>query len=275
MKTKEPGKAKEIVMENEEQREEDEVLVIDDSNIQTLKELKIAPLGKILDRRGKKAGDVIASDSARREGRKKVTGSGRRVRTARVNSSAQDGRQEGIEPSAPQVQEIIEPSAPQIQEDIQPSVQPEAREQEEGQPSGTQEEEEVVKKEIAKKGKHLFRQHLKYHSDAVRLLKPTAAPTKMMDCPLDGEYERFKTIIANSGLASAAENSMLEHDRVAISEFFERLYPENDTFHMPFGEIMITPDDVVQILRLADHGTAVKYEYTKLLRWEKLYELTN
>lgn len=113
-----------------------------------------------------------------------------------------------------------------------------------------------------------------YHSDAVRILKPTAAPTKMLDCPLKDECERFKTIIANSGLVDAAENSMLEHDRVAISSFVERLYPETDTYHMLFGEMTITPDDVVQILRLSVDEKGVRAEFTKQLEWTKLYALT-
>ncbi|XP_026419939.1 protein MAIN-LIKE 2-like [Papaver somniferum] len=96
----------------------------------------------------------------------------------------------------------------------------------------------------------------------------------MLDWPLKDEYERFKTIIANSGLADAAENSMLEHDRVAISAFVERLYPETDTFHMSFGEMTITPDDVVQIVRLPVHGKGVRAEFTKQLEWTKLYDLT-
>ncbi|XP_026451329.1 protein MAIN-LIKE 1-like [Papaver somniferum] len=114
----------------------------------------------------------------------------------------------------------------------------------------------------------------KYHSDAIRQLKPTAAPSKVLkDWPLSGECERFKRTTDNSGLSSAAENSMLDHDRVTISAFVESLYPENDTFNMPFGEMTITPDDAKQILNLNDHGVAVKYEYTKKLSWEHLYDL--
>ncbi|XP_026431820.1 uncharacterized protein LOC113329065 [Papaver somniferum] len=119
-----------------------------------------------------------------------------------------------------------------------------------------------------------FIAYLRYHSDAIRLLKPTAAPSKVLkDWPLSGECERFKTTIAKSGLSTDAENSMLEHDRVAVSAFMERLYPESDTFHMRFGDMIITPDDAKQILNLNDHGVAVKYEYTKQVTWEKLYDL--
>ncbi|XP_026451222.1 protein MAIN-LIKE 1-like [Papaver somniferum] len=35
----------------------------------------------------------------------------------------------------------------------------------------------------------------------------------------------------------------------------------------------ITPDDAKQILNLNDHGVAIKYEYTKQLTWEQLYDL--
>ncbi|XP_026434329.1 protein MAINTENANCE OF MERISTEMS-like [Papaver somniferum] len=165
----------------------------------------------IRDRRGRKFEDAIVSDSARKQRRQNLTASARRARAAKAASSAQDGTQqasqEGFQPSSPQsepVQEGVQPSAPQIQLEAPEDRVPE------------------------------------YHSDAVRLLKPTAAPTKMLDWPLKDECERFKTIIANSGLADVADNSMLEHDRVAISAFVERLYPETDTFHMPFGEMTIT-----------------------------------
>ncbi|XP_026437850.1 uncharacterized protein LOC113336074 [Papaver somniferum] len=96
----------------------------------------------------------------------------------------------------------------------------------------------------------------------------------MLDWPFKDECEKFKTIIANSGLADAAENSMLEHDRVAISAFVERLYPETDTFHLSFEEMTITPDDVVQIVRLPVHDKGVRAEFTKQLEWTKLYDLT-
>ncbi|XP_026397077.1 protein MAIN-LIKE 2-like [Papaver somniferum] len=95
----------------------------------------------------------------------------------------------------------------------------------------------------------------------------------MKDWPLDGECERFKTTIPNSGLSTAAKNSMLKHDRVVISAFVERLYPETDTFHMSFGEMTITPNDVRQIFNLNDHGVVFKYNYIKQLSWEQLYDL--
>ncbi|XP_026451764.1 uncharacterized protein LOC113352110 [Papaver somniferum] len=221
-------------------------------------------MAPIMDRRGRKVEDAIVSDSARKQRCQNLTASARRARTAKVASSAQNGTQqaslEGVQPSAPQ----SEPVQEEASEDRVPEV---------GQPSGAQEEGEAEKKNPPrKKAQHLVPNELKvkdipegYHSDAVRLLKPTAAPTKMLDWPLKDECERFKTIIENSGLADAAENSMLEHDRVAISAFLERLYPETDTFHMSFGEITITSDDVVQIVRLPVHGKGVRDEFTKQL----------
>ncbi|XP_026454010.1 uncharacterized protein LOC113355159 [Papaver somniferum] len=215
--------------------------------------------------------------------------------TAKDTSSYQDGTQQesqqGIQPSAPQsepVQQGVQPTAPQskpVQEGVQPSApqseteiqleSPEDRVLKVRQPSRAQEEGEAEKKNHPrKKAKHLVPQELKYYSDPIRILKPTAAPTKMLDSHFKDECERFKTIIANSGLDDAAENSMLEHDRVAISAFVERLYPDTDTFHMPFGEMMITPDDILEILRLPVHGKGVRDEYTKQLEPDKLYSLT-
>ncbi|XP_026453548.1 uncharacterized protein LOC113354424 [Papaver somniferum] len=213
------------------------------------------------DRRGKKVEDAIVSDSARKQRRQNLTTSARRDMTAKSASSAQDGTQQAS-------QEGLQPSAPQSE-----PVQEGVKDIPEGVILGMPEDggqflfgyKDSWAKEIYK---------TEYHSDAVRLLKPTAAPTKMLDWPLKDECERFKTIIANSGLADAAENSMLEHDRVAISTFVERLYPETDTFHMPFGEMTITPVYVVQIVRLPVHGKGVRAEFTKQLEWTKLYDLT-
>ncbi|XP_026395748.1 uncharacterized protein LOC113290354 [Papaver somniferum] len=299
---------KDVLTHEPEEHEEDEVLEVGDSDSETLRKLQTAP---IRDRRGKKTEDAIVSDSARNKRRRNLTVSARRARTAQATSSAQDGTQQasqqGVQPTSPQsepVQEGVQPTSPQsetVQEGIQPSapqsqaqIQLEApvdRVPEVGQPSSAQEEGEAEKKNPPrKKAKHLVPQKLKvrdipegvilglpedeYHSDVVRILKPTAAPTKMLDWPLKDECERFKTIIANSGLADASENSMLEHDWVAISAFMERLYVETDTFHMPFGEMTITPDDVAEILRIHVHGKGVRAEYTKQLEWEKLYTLT-
>ncbi|XP_026416989.1 uncharacterized protein LOC113312451 [Papaver somniferum] len=241
-------------------------------------------MAPIRDRRGRKFEDAIVSDSARKQRRQNLIASARRARTAKAVSSAQDGTQqasqEGVQPSSPQsepvqegvqpcasqsppVQEGVQPSAPQSQAEIQLEA-PEDRVPEVGQPSGTQEEGEAEKKNPPrKKAQHLVPNELKVKDipegvilglseDGGQFIIPMRfgcsnrpPQTKMLDWTLKDECERFKTIIENSGLADAAENSMLEHNRVAISAFVERLYPETDTFHMPFGEMTITPDDVV------------------------------
>ncbi|XP_026415832.1 uncharacterized protein LOC113311201 [Papaver somniferum] len=198
------------------------------------------------------------------------------------NTSAQEETQGTQDASAPQAsapQGTQGPSAPQPQGEIFPVVQEKGQPsstQEGGKSSGTKKDKRGVqgkKKDISKKATHLFPDYLKFHQDIVRLLKP-APKKKTLEWPLSGECERFKMIIHHSGLYPVVENSLLEHDRVAIYAFLERLCPETDTFHMPFGEMTITPDDIVQILNLPVQGTAVKLNYTKQLSWTQLYVLT-
>ncbi|XP_026377892.1 uncharacterized protein LOC113272211 [Papaver somniferum] len=229
--------------------------------------------------------------------------------TARVGGGG-DSDNQTLQEMAPIRKLTANARRERIQKGTQEEIQSSELTQDEGQTSGTQGEGGVTKKVIANKTSHLvpislkktdFEEYIpglprdggallfgykdswareiwetKYHSDAIRLLKPTVAPEKALKhWPLDGECERFKRRIANSGLASPAENSMLDHDRVAISDFVERMYPETDTFHMPFGEMTITLDVTKKILNLNEGGVAVKYEYTKQLSWAQLYDLCN
>lgn len=104
-----------------------------------------------------------------------MTASARRERSAKDNSGAQQSEQEqssqqGVQPTVEQQgsEQGVRPSVEQAaQQSAGPSVEPVdpvARVEEEGQPSGTQKAKkgkDGVKKDIAKKASHLVPQHLK------------------------------------------------------------------------------------------------------------------
>lgn len=66
--------------------------------------------------------------------------------------------------------------------------------------------------------------------------------------------------VKNSGLYTLAEYSYKHVDYVTISAFTERWHPETNSFHMPFGEMTITLDDVFQILRIPVVGNCIYKE---------------
>ncbi|CAL2259930.1 unnamed protein product [Prunus armeniaca] len=58
----------------------------------------------------------------------------------------------------------------------------------------------------------------------------------------------FKGYIQRSGLEHLIRCSYRNADKIVVSTFVERWHPETHTFHMPFGEMTITLDDVSSIL---------------------------
>lgn len=63
--------------------------------------------------------------------------------------------------------------------------------------------------------------------------------------------------IKNSSLYSLVQYSYKHVDYVTIFAFVERWHLETNSFHMPFGEMTITLDDVVQILKIHVVGTCI------------------
>ena len=59
----------------------------------------------------------------------------------------------------------------------------------------------------------------------------------------------------NSCLLPLIKHNYRYIDYVAISAFVERWQPETNTFHLPFGEMMITLDDVSSILGVSVLGS--------------------
>lgn len=62
-------------------------------------------------------------------------------------------------------------------------------------------------------------------------------------------------------------------DAVTVTAFAERFYPETDTFHLPFGEMAITPDDCFRITALPITGTSVRDGYNPSMSYEVLEKL--
>ncbi|RZC88632.1 hypothetical protein C5167_016493 [Papaver somniferum] len=174
--------------------------------------------------------------------------------------SEQQGSQQGVQPSVEQAtHQCVEPTGPQGSEQGVP-------------PSAQQATQQGVQPTDPQATSH---HEIKPIDPVPRHLKKKDIPASTtLGLPTDGGKLLFGYKDSWAKEIYETENSLLEHDRVAISVFVERMYPETDTFHMSFGEMTITPDDVVQILNLPDQGTSVKLNYTKQLSWAQLYALT-
>lgn len=71
------------------------------------------------------------------------------------------------------------------------------------------------------------------------------------------DNDRVKGYVLNSGLTSLVQCSYRTVDKVLVSAFVERWHPETNTFHLPFGEMTITLDDVANILGIPVGGAPV------------------
>ncbi|CAL2252354.1 unnamed protein product [Prunus armeniaca] len=60
-----------------------------------------------------------------------------------------------------------------------------------------------------------------------------------------------------SGLEQLIRCSYRNANKIVVSIFVERWHPETNTFHMPFGEMTITLDDVSYILGIHVPGAAI------------------
>lgn len=67
----------------------------------------------------------------------------------------------------------------------------------------------------------------------------------------------MQTTVAESGFEQIINYAHDKVDKVLINAFIERFYPETNTFHLPFGEMGITIDEVFHITGLPVDGKAV------------------
>ena len=71
--------------------------------------------------------------------------------------------------------------------------------------------------------------------------------------------ERFREWMSKSRLAPLVTASYRSVNKIIVSGFVERWQPETNTFHMPFGEMTITLDDVASIIGISVTGRTVSY----------------
>ncbi|XP_028112686.1 protein MAIN-LIKE 1-like [Camellia sinensis] len=73
----------------------------------------------------------------------------------------------------------------------------------------------------------------------------------------DNEQSKFHGLIKDSGLISLVSCSYKFVNKVVVLAFVERWQPETNTFHLPFGEMSPTLDDVSVILGIPVIGKSV------------------
>ena len=76
---------------------------------------------------------------------------------------------------------------------------------------------------------------------------------------LDAERSRISETVHRSGLAPLTSCSHRVTSRPMLSAFCERWHPETTTFHLPFGEMTITLDDVASILHIPIIGSMISF----------------
>ncbi|RWR84948.1 serine/threonine-protein phosphatase 7 long form [Cinnamomum micranthum f. kanehirae] len=73
------------------------------------------------------------------------------------------------------------------------------------------------------------------------------------------EFDRFRELVSRFRLAPLVIASYRSVNKIIVLGFVERWQPETNTFHMPFGEMTITLDDVASILGIPVMGQIVSY----------------
>ncbi|XP_026378492.1 uncharacterized protein LOC113272920 [Papaver somniferum] len=106
------------------------------------------------------------------------------------------------------------------------------------------------------------------HFRAVRVLRHQRAA----HWDLFKEVPEVITIVQASGLWHVIKYGHQECDRVTASAFAERFAPETYTFHLPFGEMTISPDDATKITGLSVTGESVDAAFYNM-SWAELYKL--
>lgn len=71
--------------------------------------------------------------------------------------------------------------------------------------------------------------------------------------------DRFRQWISRSRLEPLVTASYRSVNKIIVSSFVERWQSETNTFHMPFGEMTITLDDVASIIGIPMTGRIVSY----------------
>ena len=85
-------------------------------------------------------------------------------------------------------------------------------------------------------------------------LKVAKHELKMTSRVPPGLPQQVESWVSRSGLSSLQRTSLNKIDTNLVSAFMERWHPETSSFHMPFGEMSITLDDVSCLLHLSIRG---------------------
>ncbi|XP_058746752.1 protein MAIN-LIKE 1-like [Vicia villosa] len=85
-------------------------------------------------------------------------------------------------------------------------------------------------------------------------LKVAGHGTKLQERVPQQLPPEIKAIVTGSGLASLLRTSLTKIDVNLVSAFVERWHVETSSFHMPFGDMTITLDDVACLLHLPING---------------------
>ncbi|KAI3920719.1 hypothetical protein MKW98_005545 [Papaver atlanticum] len=92
--------------------------------------------------------------------------------------------------------------------------------------------------------------------------------------PIDKDCVEVQEYVKKSGLYSLIKYGHDKIDRALINAFRERWYPETNTYHLPFGEMTITTEDVERITRLNAKGKVVEGVFgAKTMTWDYTYDL--
>ncbi|XP_058759084.1 protein MAIN-LIKE 2-like [Vicia villosa] len=92
-------------------------------------------------------------------------------------------------------------------------------------------------------------------------LKVAAHDSKLIGWILHHLPRAMNDWLVASGLSSLSCTSLERVDTHLISAFVERWHPETSSFHMLFGEMTITLDDVLCLLHLSIRGELVDPDY--------------
>lgn len=90
---------------------------------------------------------------------------------------------------------------------------------------------------------------------------------------IENECDEVRLAVFDCVLWNGIQHAHQKFDAVTVTAFAERAYPETDTFHLPFGEMAITPDDCFRITALPITGTSVRDGYDPSMSYEVLEKL--
>ncbi|KAL3619208.1 hypothetical protein CASFOL_036778 [Castilleja foliolosa] len=92
------------------------------------------------------------------------------------------------------------------------------------------------------------------------ILRTLCHTTKLLGWKIGGEFssDYFKQLLMSTGLWMVPPMSYARCNKNLIAAFVERWHPETNTFHLPFGEMTITLDDVLCLTGLPIEGRSVR-----------------